>query len=177
MAYRPLHGAVGKETEPMIIRKTQFSDIDDIMSIYESARAFMRLSGNGKQWGSGYPTRAIVENDITSENGYVVVDEGEIIGAFFFKIGTDPTYIKIYDGQWINDEKYGVIHRIAVKYQGRRIASFIYNYCLGIINNIKIDTHKDNTPMQKSLLKNGFKYCGIIHLENGDERIAYQKVE
>ena len=39
----------------------------------------------------------------------------------------------------------------------------------------QIDTHKDNIPMQRVLLRNGFVYCGIIHLENGDERIAYQK--
>ena len=28
---------------------------------------------------------------------------------------------------------------------------------------------------ERSLVKNGFKYCGIIHLLNGDERLAYQK--
>ena len=27
------------------------------------------------------------------------------------------------------------------------------------------------TPIQ-----NGFAYCGIIHLENGSERLAYQKI-
>jgi hypothetical protein len=30
--------------------------------------------------------------------------------------------------------------------------------------------------MQRSLEKNGFARCGIIHLASGDERIAYQKV-
>jgi hypothetical protein len=31
--------------------------------------------------------------------------------------------------------------------------------------------------MQKSLAKNGFVRCGIIHLANGDERIAYQRIK
>jgi hypothetical protein len=30
--------------------------------------------------------------------------------------------------------------------------------------------------MQRALLKRGFKYCGIIYLESGDERLAYQRI-
>lgn len=37
-------------------------------------------------------------------------------------------------------------------------------------------THRDNKPMQHVVEQNGFKYCGIIHLENGDERLAYQRI-
>ena len=161
----------------MIIRKTNHEDIDDVMKIYASAREFMRGCGNRNQWGTNHPSRDLIESDIESGNGFVVVENGEIVGAFFFKIGVDPTYVKIYDGEWINNDKYGVIHRIAVKYQGRDIAGLVYNHCFNLINNIKIDTHRDNIPMQKSLLKNGFKYCGVIYLESGDERIAYQKAE
>ena len=161
----------------MIIRKTRPSDIDDVMSIYASARDFMRKSGNANQWGASKPSRSTVENDVESGVGYVVEENNEIIGAFFFKIGVDPTYVKIHDGEWINDDEYGVIHRIAVKYHGRGIADYIYNQCFKQIQNLKIDTHRDNIPMQKSLAKNGFKRCGIIYLESGAERIAYQKVE
>ena len=64
-----------------------------------------------------------------------------------------------------------------MKYQGRGIASKIYDYCYGIINNLRIDTHKDNLPMQHSLEKNGFSHRGIIYILSGDERIAYQKTE
>jgi RimJ/RimL family protein N-acetyltransferase len=42
--------------------------------------------------------------------------------------------------------------------------------------NLKIDTHRDNIPMQKVLKRNGFSECGIIYIENGDERIAFQKI-
>ena len=31
--------------------------------------------------------------------------------------------------------------------------------------------------MQHNLLKHGFTYCGIIYLLNGDERLAYQRIE
>ena len=53
---------------------------------------------------------------------------------------------------------------------------FCFNECFKMFPSLKIDTHKDNIPMQKVLLRNGFKFCGIIHLENGDERLAYQKI-
>ena len=41
--------------------------------------------------------------------------------------------------------------------------------------NVRIDTHEDNYVMQNMLKKLGYTYCGIIHLENGDPRLAYQK--
>ena len=161
----------------MIIRNTKPEDLEDVMEIYDIARRFMKETGNKNQWGSSHPKKEIIEDDIKNNNGYVVVENGEIIGSFFFKIGDDPTYSKIYGGDWVNKDKYGVIHRIAMKYQGRSIAGFVYNHCFNIINNLKIDTHKDNIPMQNSLSKNGFVRCGIIHLENGDERVAYQKAK
>ena len=39
------------------------------------------------------------------------------------------------------------------------------------IDNIRIDTHRDNKPMRHLLEKYGFTYCGIIYLLNGDERL------
>ena len=42
--------------------------------------------------------------------------------------------------------------------------------------NIRIDTHRDNIIMQHNLAKHGFTYCGIIFLANGDERLAFQKI-
>ena len=41
---------------------------------------------------------------------------------------------------------------------------------------LRIDTHRGNAVMRRMLEKNGFKYCGIIHLEDGDERLAFQKI-
>ena len=38
---------------------------------------------------------------------------------------------------------------------------------------MRIDTHEDNKPMQGALKKFGFRECGVIHLERGAERIAF----
>lgn len=159
----------------MLIRNTRMEDIDSVMQIYSGARAFMSNTGNPHQWGSSHPAREIILDDIKTNRGYVVEENGEIVAAFFFDIGVDPTYLKIDGGEWINDNEYGVIHRIAVKYPGRGISRFIYDHCFSIINNIRIDTHKDNLPMQKSLAKNGFIRRGIIYIASGDERVAYQR--
>ena len=161
----------------MLIRNTTASDIDEVMRIYASAREFMRECGNASQWGNSHPARELIEADVANKTGYVVEENSEIIGTFFFKIGEDKTYKKIYNGKWLCGGEYGVIHRIAVKYHGRGVVGFVYNHCFNIINNLRIDTHRDNTPMQRSLEKAGFKYCGVIYLENGDERIAYQKAK
>ena len=71
-----------------------------------------------------------------------------------------------------------MIHRIAVsdEARGKGAAGFIFAGCYEKYPNIKIDTHRDNLPMQKALERAGFKYCGIIYLKNGEERLAYQKV-
>ncbi len=160
----------------MIIRKTQIADIEAVMQIYASAREFMRMNGNPNQWNTSYPSREIIEEDIASDSAYVAEENGEIIACFFFKIGVDPTYLRIYDGAWLDDQEYGVIHRIAVKYHGRNTINNIYNYCSELSHSLRIDTHKDNRPMQRSLEKNGFVKCGIIYLASGDERIAYQRI-
>ena len=159
----------------MIIRRILKDEAEEAAALYVTARKYMREAGNIEQWNSIYPSVEDVLSDIENGTSYVCEDEGEIVAVFHFHIGPDKTYGKIYDGAWKNGDEYGVIHRIAVKYHGRRIADFIYSECFKLCGNLKIDTHKDNLPMQRSLSKNGFEYCGIIHLPDGSPRMAYQK--
>lgn len=168
-------GKTTKEEEKMQIRKAAKEDLDQILLIYEQARIFMRQQGNHSQWTGGYPDRETISTDIDRGEFYLCTQDEEILGVFCFFCGTDPTYAVIYDGAWLNDEPYGVIHRIAVSAHRKGVASFCYEYALNICGNLRIDTHSDNIPMQRSLQKNGFTYCGGIRLANGDPRIAFQK--
>ena len=162
----------------MFIRPATMADVNEAAKIYDNARRFMKESGNPNQWAGEYPNGYDVECGIENGTSYVCEDNGEVVATFHFEMNADDlTYHKIYEGEWKNDEPYAVIHRIAVKYNGRGIADFCYNECFKLFPNIKIDTHRDNLPMQKSLTKNGFEYCGIIYLASGDERIAFQKSE
>ena len=161
----------------LIFRKAKQIDLDEIMTIYSDAREFMRNSGNKDQWTNGYPSKSLTESSIKAGDLYVCTDGETILCVYFFKISTDPTYLKIYDGNWLNDEPYGVIHRIAVakSSHGKGIAAKVFEECLKCVKNLRIDTHRANTPMQRTLEKCGFKHCGTIYLENGDERLAFQK--
>ena len=159
----------------MDIRNARLDELDEIMDIYEKARLFMSENGNPTQWGDGYPPRELVVDDIEKKHLFVCEDDGEIAAVFYFAVGNDPTYEKIYEGDWLNDNEYAAIHRVAVAKQGRGVIARCFEYCLGICLDLKIDTHKNNIPMQKALAKNGFSLCGKIYLDNGEERIAYQK--
>lgn len=160
----------------MYIRESTNKDLNRIMQIYSEGRDYMRKNGNLLQWNDGYPSKELIIQDIRNHVSYVVCDdEDELICVFAFLKGPDITYAKIYDGKWPNNNEYSVIHRIAVSTHRKGVAGFVYEYCLDKADTIRIDTHRDNIPMQNSLKKYGFTYCGIIHLLNGDERLAFQK--
>ncbi|TAH75017.1 MAG: GNAT family N-acetyltransferase [Anaerolineaceae bacterium] len=161
----------------MEIRKTVMDDLDKVMEIYDNARGYMRENGNANQWINGYPSIELIKRDIIEEKSYVCVDYNQISGVFYFKIGSDPTYLNIYEGNWISHGPYGVVHRIASANRQKGVASYCLNWCFDKCPDIRIDTHKDNFIMQNFLIKNGFTRCGIIYLEDGAERIAYQKAD
>ena len=162
----------------MEIRQINKLEIAEANEIYEKAREFMRESGNPHQWNSAYPGISDIKAGFEKGVSYVCCDGDEVVATFHFEQNADdPTYRKIYDGAWKSDAPYAVIHRIAVKYHGRGIVDFCFAECFKRFPNLKIDTHRDNVPMQKVLTRAGFEYCGIVHLENGDERLAYQKTK
>ena len=160
----------------MLIRKTLPGDLDRIEEIYTAAKEYMRINGNPTQWNTDSPSRKTAEEDMKNGVGYVCEDSGEVVAVFMFAIGPDEIYDKIYDGAWLSDESYAVMHRVAVGKHGAGIIDFCFSECLKMFPNIRIDTHKDNIPMQKVLKRSGFEYCGKIYLKNGDERIAFQNI-
>ena len=160
-----------------IIREAKPADIPGIMQVMEAAKKIMRSSGNMHQWGDGYPSEAVIFSDMEKHGGYVIEDADHIVGYFAFIPSPEPTYSKIYDGEWLDDvQSYHVIHRIASYPDVHGIFSDIMDFCFSRDTNIRIDTHKDNDIMQHNIEKHGFSYCGIIYLANGDERLAYQKL-
>lgn len=157
-----------------MIQKAMLSQLPQIMAIYEKAREFMANNGNPDQWGTTDPPEETVRQDIISEKCYVNIKDGNICGVFYFSQDEDPTYRHI-DGAWLNDAPYGVMHRVAVGESGKGVAAECIRFAYERCPNLRIDTHEKNIPMQRCLAKNGFRRCGIIYLENGDSRIAYQK--
>lgn len=159
------------------IRRATHADLPRIHAIYSQAREFMAANGNPHQWTNGYPGESAVLADLSAGNLYVCVDRDEILGVFCFFQGVEPDYLHIHGGTWLQDGPYGVVHRIASAVSSRGVASACLEFAYSQCGNLRIDTHRDNIPMQRLLAKHGFHYCGIIHLEkNGSERLAYQKI-
>lgn len=157
-------------------RHASIADLPVILWLRDQAREIMRSYGNVRQWPDGYPMREKFENDIEQGHSYVMMDaKGVMVGTFALIPGPDVTYKVIYDGQWLNDEPYYVIHRIASTPDSHGILDALLVFCEGQAPNIRIDTHADNIIMINGLKKRGYQYCGIIHLLNGDERLAFQK--
>ena len=159
----------------MYIRKTLINDLDSIMKIYGHAKSFMHTSGNPNQWNGAYPDEETIKDDIKRGESYVIVGDDNIVhGVFMLHKGIDDTYNVIYDGKWIDDSSYAVIHRIARDTSIHNVIKFVKDYVIEEIPHIRIDTHKDNKVMQNALIKAGFIKCGIIYLKNGDPRVAFE---
>ncbi len=164
----------------MVFRKASCRDIDDILNIIDEAKLSIRELGID-QWQNGYPNRQILEDDISNGNSYVFLKDNAIIGTVAIIFGNEKAYETIYDGQWLGNGDYATIHRIAIHsdHKGYGFASVIYDkakrICLNSgIHSIRVDTHEGNLPMQRSLAKNGFNYCGIVFLEDSSKRLAYE---
>lgn len=144
------------------------------MRIYESAQDFMISSGNPTQWGRTYPAKELIEEDIETGVCHVICDNDVPHGVFALFSGDEPTYSYIENGEWLNDDEYVTVHRIASDGAVKGIFKSAIDYCKGICDNIRIDTHKSNIIMQKLIEKNGFEKCGIVYVRDGSPRIAYQ---
>ena len=160
----------------MKIQRAESWQLPQILKIYEAARTYMKEQGNPEQWKDGYPEESLIALDIERKNLYLCCENGEILGVFYYAEEDDPTY-RYIEGNWLNADPYGVVHRIAVAVHKKGVASFCFAYAFSKCHNLKIDTHRDNLPMQHALKKNGFLPCGTIYLENGEARMAFQKAE
>ncbi len=159
----------------MQIRLAKYEDIETIMEIYAYARGIMQQTKNPTQWKDNYPSKQLIESDIENQYCYVGVDDAKKLRfVFAFICDVDPTYGYIEEGQWLNDEPYGTIHRIASDGQVKGVFNQCVEFCREQKDNIRIDTHADNKIMQHQIQKNGFVKCGIIYVEDKSPRLAYQ---
>ncbi len=166
----------------MKLRKATETDIKSIMNIVKQAQYYFKENGIN-QWQNNYPNIETIKNDIKNGYAYVLEDNGQVLGTVAVSFDGEKTYDTIYDGQWLSNNKYAVIHRMAVdnnckgKGLSEVIMKYIKNLCLEKdIHSIKIDTHEENKSMQRVIAKNDFKYCGIIYVDDKSSRMAFEKL-
>lgn len=167
----------------MTIRKADLGDIPHMEALYDAARS--SLAGMGvDQWQDGYPNARTAREDIENGIAWVVEENGAVLATAAVFVGVEPTYGEIFDGAWkTQGPTYGVIHRIAVDPAAKKrgLASAIMAHCTALsraagVASQRCDTHRDNVPMRRTLERNGYEYCGVIVLESGAARVAYEKV-
>ena len=160
----------------MVIRQSTLEDLPEILRLIAAARAFMAEHSNPSQWPEGYPSAEQLSSDIARGHSYACVapEYAGLIGTFYFAVEEEPSYQHI-EGRWLNDNPYGVIHRLAsdgrVRGLFRECLAFASKHC----SEIRVDTHEDNAPMRQLLVAESFVPCGTIYVADGSPRIAYQK--
>ena len=167
------------------IHKVSINDMPKVMTITNSAKSLLKKNGS-LQWQQGYPNEQTFTNDIKNGNLYGIYEDNELMGYGAYIFGKDLNYVEIEGGKWeipANDKDMA-IHRVAVdenchgKKYGVKILQYGINYAkkYGCLT-VKVDTHKNNIPMQKCISKVGFVYRGIIKIltEKLDNlRLAYE---
>ena len=163
-------------------RKAKLEDIDEIMVAVEDARALLKEEGNG-QWQFGYPNRDDFLNDINNNDLYVVLsDDGEIASVCAIT-GYEEAYMHLYEGKWLTNYDYLVMHRVAVKkkYRGQGFGKALFEVFIEEgkkrgIKSLRIDTHKNNSLLIHLFDLYGFIYCGKAILPPNKDRVMYEKV-
>ena len=166
---------------PFRIRPATPADIPALRPVFEAAKGIMRADGNPTQWAApGFPDDTLLLRDIARGGGFVIKSvipseaKESLVGYFALLPSPEPTYDYI-DGAWLTDAPYGVIHRMASYPDVHGIFSAVIDYAAARYGHLRIDTHRDNHIMQHLIEKHGFTYCGIIWIEDGTERLAYER--
>ena len=157
------------------IRQAREDDLGRVCELYAQARSFMRSHGNTLQWRGDHPGMPDARADLES-GALWVTDEGEgPVAVATIMPGPEPTYATI-DGRWIDEGPYWVLHRIAVGKPGHGIGRRLLTWFAEGHRSCRIDTAEPNLPMQALIESCGFVRCGIVIVEDGTPRIAYQRV-
>ena len=165
----------------MKLRQATADDRDTILSIVRSAQLSLYESGVD-QWQDGYPSAAVIDEDINSRNGHVIeTDRGDIAAYGAIVTTGEPAYEHLQDGAWHHDGRYITIHRlcVAADYRRQGFATAFFRYAMQVgrhngIDIVRVDTHADNMRMSSLLARLGFSRCGKVSYR-GDERIAFDR--
>ncbi len=123
----------------MEFKKSTEEDISNIMRIINEAQIYFKEK-KINQWQNDYPNIETIKEDIKNDYSYVFLMDKQIVATVALSFDGEKTYDIIYDGKWISNNKYAVIHRMAVNNscKGNGIASKILEntekICLSIKN-------------------------------------------
>lgn len=164
-----------------VFRQASDNDIDRIWQIILQAKAQMVREGK-TQWTESYPSCHDILDDIHKRYARVLTSNDTIIAYGAVTFDGEPAYRNI-KGQWIGNEPYATVHRLAVADEVKRqgVAAIFMSEVAGLcrdnnITGIRVDTNYDNYYMLKLLRHLDFTYCGEVVYDRGGCRLAYEKL-
>ena len=91
----------------MIIRHSSKNDIPKMLEIYETARAFMRSTGNMEQWINGYPSKEVLESDIDKNGNSVSGSKKKKVISYINSLNLSiPQKAMLIKSQYSNFKQY-----------------------------------------------------------------------
>ena len=170
---------------PVEFRRSTPADLADMLAIVEAGKAFLRQQGVD-QWQRGDPSEAGLLQDITAGESWVLCQEGRVMGTLALVFRPDPSYAVI-QGAWGSSQPYAALHRVGM-HPDARGTGLAAQLMEGVVSQcqkqgfgyLRVDTHAQNLPMQRFLLKSGFTARGDLTLVEGAEagcpRIGFDRI-
>ena len=150
----------------MKLRKATLADGPAVVALYREAQAFLAAQGID-QWQDGYPNEETFQEDVARGESWLLEDEGQVVATAW---GTEAP-------------EYAFLHRIAVSgaCKGKGAPSWFFRELERQARErglpcLRGDTHRENKIMQRVMEKNGLSCRGVIYLEDGGERLAFEKL-
>ena len=164
----------------MLFRLAKQNDYRDIIDIFYEAKTYLKELTK-TQWQST-PKEADFFVSIKKKHSYVVEMDGVIVAHASIIFNCVPKARIPIDSDFVGKAPFGSIHLVMVKekYKGLGIVGKLFafleqNTLAKGIKWLRIDTHELNVPMQKAILKFGFKYIGVVIINNNQLRLGYEK--
>ena len=167
----------------MVILPATEADLQAVIELVAQGRAALARQGVD-QWQDGYPNEETFQEDVARGESWVLEDEGQVVATACLGLGREPTYDTIYQGAWGTEApEYAFLHRIAVSgaCKGKGAPSWFFRELERQARErglpcLRGDTHRENKIMQRVMEKNGLSCRGAIYLEDGGERLAFEKL-
>lgn len=164
----------------VLFRPAKLEELDEIWNIIKDAIARRKADGSN-QWQDGYPNPTVLSDDISHNQGFVLIESNEVVGYAAVLINDEPQYDEI-DGAWLTNGDFVVFHRVAIakdylgKGYAKRLFEAIHDYARSKnIKSVKADTNFDNPAMLRLFDKLGYTFCGEVRI-NGSPRKAFEIV-
>ncbi|PUV26581.1 GNAT family N-acetyltransferase [Sphingobacterium sp. DR205] len=139
-------------------------------NVLEEVKTHMSSQGID-QWDQEYPNKDTLAADIERKEGFVYVDQGQILAYMALNERHDEEY---NDLSWETPVPFLVIHRLYVKpsAQGKGISSQMIRYAeqYALENqykSIRFDAFSLNNQANTVYLKKGYKFVGTVSFRKG----------